>query len=48
LKTRLNLSWSNWGFGIGHINGDVYHMQSEESHIGEASREECEGSEGNF
>jgi D-psicose/D-tagatose/L-ribulose 3-epimerase len=22
--------------GIGHINGDVYHMQSEESHIGEA------------
>jgi D-psicose/D-tagatose/L-ribulose 3-epimerase len=22
--------------GIGYINGDVYHMQSEESHIGEA------------
>lgn len=22
--------------GVGHINGDVYHMQSEESHIGEA------------
>ena len=22
--------------GIAHINGDVYHMQSEESHIGEA------------
>ena len=22
--------------GIGHINGDVYHMQSEETHIGEA------------
>ncbi|MHB8062414.1 MAG: sugar phosphate isomerase/epimerase family protein [Ruminiclostridium sp.] len=22
--------------GIGHINGDVFHMQSEESHIGEA------------
>ncbi len=22
--------------GIGHINGDVYHMQSEEAHIGEA------------
>ena len=22
--------------GIGHINGDVYHMQSEESHIGQA------------
>lgn len=22
--------------GIGHINGDIYHMQSEESHIGEA------------
>ena len=22
--------------GIGHINGDVYHMQAEESHIGEA------------
>ncbi|HEY2083420.1 MAG TPA: sugar phosphate isomerase/epimerase [Verrucomicrobiae bacterium] len=22
--------------GIGHINGDVYHMQSEESHIGDA------------
>lgn len=22
--------------GVGHINGDVYHMQSEESHIGQA------------
>ena len=22
--------------GVGHINGDVYHMQAEESHIGEA------------
>lgn len=22
--------------GVGHINGDVYHMQSEETHIGEA------------
>ena len=22
--------------GVGHINGDVYHMQVEESHIGEA------------
>jgi D-psicose/D-tagatose/L-ribulose 3-epimerase len=22
--------------GVGHINGDVYHMQSEERHIGEA------------
>lgn len=22
--------------GVGHINGDVYHMQSEESHLGEA------------
>ncbi|WP_371069062.1 sugar phosphate isomerase/epimerase family protein [Sediminibacillus sp. JSM 1682029] len=22
--------------GIGHINGDIYHMQSEEAHIGEA------------
>ena len=22
--------------GIGHINGDVYHMQSEERHIGDA------------
>jgi sugar phosphate isomerase/epimerase len=22
--------------GVGHINGDIYHMQSEESHIGEA------------
>ena len=22
--------------GVAHINGDVYHMQSEESHIGEA------------
>ncbi len=22
--------------GVGHINGDVYHMQSEEAHIGEA------------
>lgn len=21
--------------GVGHINGDIYHMQSEESHIGE-------------
>ena len=22
--------------GVGHVNGDIYHMQSEESHIGEA------------
>ena len=22
--------------GVAHINGDTYHMQSEESHIGEA------------
>jgi D-psicose/D-tagatose/L-ribulose 3-epimerase len=26
--------------GVAHINGDGYHMQSEESHIGEAIREQ--------
>lgn len=25
--------------GVAHVNGDVYHMQTEESHIGEAVRE---------
>jgi len=28
--------------GVKHINGDVYHMQSEEAHIGEAIVDACE------